>query len=153
MIASYRKPQCDARRLASSGSRLYTQTSSCHGPAGRAPAGGDRGRGVSAKRIPRGTPPNLARRGEVATKRDTETQTNSQLRHPAEPCAPAGPLRSFSDVCGGGVVRTDHHNAGETKWEHPLNNTTRRPSTHLLVAAKAQPSQVRHLPLPPHWSE
>jgi hypothetical protein len=27
--------------------------------------------------------------------------------------APAGPLRRFSDVRGGGVVRTDHHNAGE----------------------------------------
>jgi hypothetical protein len=35
-------------------------------PAGRQRRGS--GRGVSAERIPRGTPPNLARRGEVVTK-------------------------------------------------------------------------------------
>jgi hypothetical protein len=44
------------------------QISSCHGPAGGAPAAGIGGGGGAAERIPRDTPPNLARRGEIATK-------------------------------------------------------------------------------------
>jgi hypothetical protein len=72
---------------------------------------------VSTERIPRGTaPPNLARRGEIATKTQ-QTQTSTICEYPAEPCAPAVPLAHFgtiSGVCdGGGVVRTDHHDAGE----------------------------------------
>jgi hypothetical protein len=61
---------------------------------------------------PRDKPPDLARRGEIATK--------TQKLRPALPCEPllnhVLPLAHFgatSDVCDGGVVRTDHHNAGE----------------------------------------
>ena len=89
----------------------YTQLGSCHGPAGGAPAAGAGG-GVSAERIPRGKPPDLARRAEIATK--------TQKLRPALSCEPLPnhvlPLAHFgaiSDVCDGGVVRTDHHNAGE----------------------------------------
>jgi hypothetical protein len=45
----------------------YTQLGSCHGPAGGAPSAGVGG-GVPAERIPRVTPPYLARRGEIANK-------------------------------------------------------------------------------------
>jgi hypothetical protein len=48
-------------------------------PAGGAPAAGVGG-GVSAERIPRGKPPNLARRGEIATK--------AQELRPALSCEP-----------------------------------------------------------------
>ena len=51
----------------------YTQLGSCHGPAGGAPAAGAGG-GVSAERIPRGTPPHLARRGEISTKTQDEDE-------------------------------------------------------------------------------
>jgi hypothetical protein len=80
-------------------------------PAGRQRGGGRRG-GGSAWRIPRGTHPNLARRGELVTK--------TQELRPALSCEPLPnhvlPLAHFgaiSGVCDGGVVRTDHHNAGE----------------------------------------
>jgi hypothetical protein len=89
----------------------YTQLGSCHGPAGGAPAAGPGG-GVPTERIPRGKPPGLARRGEIVTK--------TQKLRPALSCEPLPnhvlPLAHFgaiSDVCDGGVVRTDHHNAGE----------------------------------------
>jgi hypothetical protein len=100
MISSYRKPQADHICLVIK--RLYTQTSSCRGPAGGAPAV-EIGGGVSAERISWGTPPNSAWWSEIATK--TRTQTNFQLRNLAEPRAPAGPLRSSPGVCDGGVVR------------------------------------------------
>jgi hypothetical protein len=84
-------------------------------PATAPPAGRQRrgsARGVSAWRTPRGTPPDLARRGEISTK--------TQKLRPALPCEPLPnhvlPLAHFgaiSDVRDGGVVRTDHHNAGE----------------------------------------
>jgi hypothetical protein len=69
--------------------------------------------GVSAERIPRGKPPNLARRDEVVTK--------TQKLRPALSCEPLPnhvlPLAHFgatSDVRDGGVVRADHHHsAGE----------------------------------------
>jgi hypothetical protein len=54
---------------------------------------------------------------------DTGTQTSTFCEHPAEPCAPAGPLRSYLGRVDGGVVRTDHHNAGEREVGAP-NNTT-----------------------------
>jgi hypothetical protein len=80
-------------------------------PAGGAPAAGAGG-GVSAERIPRDKPPDLARWGEIATK--------TQKLRPALSCEPLPnhvlPLAHFgaiSGVCDGGVVRTDHHNAGE----------------------------------------
>jgi hypothetical protein len=67
---------------------------------------------VSAERIPRGKPPHLARRGEIATK--------TQKLKTSTPCEPLPshvlPLAHFgaiSDVRDGGVVRTDHHNAVE----------------------------------------
>jgi hypothetical protein len=67
---------------------------------------------VSTERIPRDTPPHLARRGEIATK--------AQKLRPALSCEPLPnhvlPLAHFgaiSDVCDGGVVRNYHHNAGE----------------------------------------
>jgi hypothetical protein len=82
-------------------------------PAVRRPAAGAGGGRVPAERTPRGKPPNLARRGEIATK--------TQELRPALSCEPLPnhvlPLAHFgaatSDVCDGGVVRTDHHNAGE----------------------------------------
>ena len=58
---------------------------------------------MSAERIPRGKPPNLARRGEIATK--------TQKLRPALSCEPLPnhvlPLAHFgaiSDVCNGGVA-------------------------------------------------
>jgi hypothetical protein len=109
---------------------------------------------VSAERIPRGKPPNFARRGEVVA-------TKTQKLRPALSCEPLPnhvlPLAHFgaiSDVCDGGMVRTDHHNAGERgKWEHPTLRPGGSPCIYLLMAGKQSPSQVRHLPLPPHWSE
>ena len=90
---------------------IIRQLGSCHGPAGGAPAAGAGG-GVPAERTPRGKPPDLARRGEIVTK--------TQELRPALSCEPLPnhvlPLAHFgaiSDVCDGGVVRTDHHNAGE----------------------------------------
>jgi hypothetical protein len=75
---------------------------------------------VPAERIPRDKPPNLARRGEVATKHQaTETQTSTFLSSlSCEPLPnhvlPLAHFGAISDVlCDGGVVRTDHHNAGE----------------------------------------
>ena len=59
----------------------YTQSGSCHGPAGGAPAAGVGG-GVSTERIPRGKPPNLERRGEIVTK------TKTQELRPALSCGP-----------------------------------------------------------------
>jgi hypothetical protein len=89
----------------------YIQLGSCHGPAGGAPAAGAGG-GVPAERLPRDTPPNMARRGEIVTK--------TQELRPALSCEPLPnhvlPLAHFGaiyDVCDGGVVRNDHHNAGE----------------------------------------
>jgi hypothetical protein len=80
-------------------------------PAGGAQAAGGFG-GVPTERISRGKPHNLARRGEIATK--------TQKLRPALPCEPLPshvlPLAHFgatSDVCDGGVVRTDRHNAGK----------------------------------------
>jgi hypothetical protein len=75
-IASYQKPQVDLDPLAAG--RANYQTSSCHGPAGGVPAAGI-GRGVPAGCIPRGTSPNLAGRGEIATKTQPGIQTNFQL--------------------------------------------------------------------------
>jgi hypothetical protein len=73
---------------------------------------------VSAERIPRDKPPNLARRGEIATK--------TQKLIPVLSCEPLPnhvlPLAHFgaiSDVCDGGVVRTDHHRAGERSGSTP----------------------------------
>jgi hypothetical protein len=66
---------------------------------------------VSVGRIPRVTPPNSARRGEIAAK--------TQKLRPAPPCEPLpnhvlslAHFRAISDVYDGGVVRTDHHSAG-----------------------------------------
>jgi hypothetical protein len=80
----------------------YTQLGSCHchGPASGAPAAGA-GVGVPTERTPRGKPPNLARRGEIATK--------TQELRPALSCEPLSnhvllPLAHFgaiSDVCDG----------------------------------------------------
>jgi hypothetical protein len=58
--------------------RLYTQLGFCHGPAGGAPAAGTGG-GVPVERIPLGTPPNLARRGEIATKTQEPRPTTKGL--------------------------------------------------------------------------
>jgi hypothetical protein len=54
------------------------------------------GRRVPAERIPRGNPPNLARRGEIASHQDTETQTTTSFSLSCEPppaagAPPAGP--------------------------------------------------------------
>jgi hypothetical protein len=79
----------------------YTQLCSYHGPAGGAPAA-EIGGGASTERIPRDNPPNLARRGEIATK-------THELR-PALSCEPLPnhvlPLAHFGaifDVYDGGV--------------------------------------------------
>jgi hypothetical protein len=70
------------------------QTSSCHGPAGGAPAAGVGG-GVSTGRIPRGAPPGpqLGAAGRDSHQ-GTGTQTSTFCEYPAEPRAPAGPLPS-----------------------------------------------------------
>jgi hypothetical protein len=84
-------------------------------PNGLLPRGGVR---TSAGRIPRGTPPPLAAAGRDSHQdTGTGTQTSTFCEYPAEPCAPASPLRSYLHVpdvpADGGVVRTDHHGAGE----------------------------------------
>jgi hypothetical protein len=133
MIASYRKPQCDAKPFGIE--RLYTQTSSCHGPGGGAPAlPAGIGGGVAGRAHPAGHAPQLGAAG-----RDSHQYTRTQTDF--EPRAPAGPLWSLlSDVYDSGV-------AGAC-WFGPItmvlarevgaqSNTTRRFSMHLLVAAKA----------------
>jgi hypothetical protein len=80
------------------------------------------GGGVSAERIPRGTQTHLARRGEITTKTQKlrpALSVNTQPNHVLAPLARH--FGAISDVYDGGVVRTDHHNAGERseKWEHP----------------------------------
>jgi hypothetical protein len=87
------------------------QIGSCHGPAGGAPAAGAGG-GVSTERIPRGTPPNLARRGEIVTKTQELRPALSVNTQPSH-VLPLAHFGAISDVCDGGVVRTDHHGAGE----------------------------------------
>jgi hypothetical protein len=72
----------------------YTQLGSCHGPAGGASAAGAGG-GVPAERIPRGKPPDLARRGEIATKTQKLRPALSCEPLPNHVCAPAGQLRSY----------------------------------------------------------
>jgi hypothetical protein len=88
------------------------QIGSCHGPAGGAPAAGV-DRGVPTERIPRGTPPNLAWQGEIATKTQElrpALSVNTQPNH----VLPLAHFGATSDVWrDGGVVRTDHHDAGE----------------------------------------
>jgi hypothetical protein len=66
--------------------RLYTQLGSCHGPAGGAPAAGGGG-GVPAERIPRGKPPNLARRGEIFCPLTKPVVTAVELQAATEPHA------------------------------------------------------------------
>jgi hypothetical protein len=70
------------------------------------------GGGVPTEHIPRDKPPNLARWGEIVAK-------THKLR-PALYCEllpnhvlPLAHFGAISDVHDGGVVRTDHHNAGE----------------------------------------
>jgi hypothetical protein len=76
--------------------RLYTQLSS----------------GPSAERIPRGTHPNVARRGEIATKTKKlrpALSANTQPNH----VLPLAHFGAIPDVHDGGVVRTGHCGAGE----------------------------------------
>ena len=78
------------------GPRAY-QLRSCHGPAGGAPAAGVGG-GVSTERIPRGKPPHLARRGEIATKTQELRPALSVNTQPNAPCMWSRwrrPLRSY----------------------------------------------------------
>jgi hypothetical protein len=97
----------------------YTQLGSCHGPAGGAPAAGAGGGVRPAGRIPRGKPPDLARRGEIATKTQKLRPALSCLttQRSWEPLPnhvlPLAHFGAISGVCDGGVVRADHHNAGE----------------------------------------
>jgi hypothetical protein len=62
---------------------------------------------VPTERIPRDKPPNLARRG------DTKTQKLRPALLNPNHVLPLAHFGAISDVCDGGVVRTDHHNAGE----------------------------------------
>jgi hypothetical protein len=98
----------------------YTQLGSCHGPAGGAPAvykrRGSAGGGVSNERIPRDKPPaDLARRGEIVTKaQKLRPALSSHFLVPYRTmCSPLAHFGAISGVCDGGVVRTDHHDAGE----------------------------------------
>jgi hypothetical protein len=82
---------------------------------------------VATERIPRDKPPDLARRGEICqlplwfyicnSHQDTETQTSTFFSLSCEPLPnhvlPLAHFGAISGVCDGGVVRTDHHNAGE----------------------------------------
>jgi hypothetical protein len=62
------------------------------------------------------TLPHLARRGEIATMTQ-KLRPALSCEYPAEPCVlPLAHFGAISDVCDGGVVRTDHHNAGERSW-------------------------------------
>jgi hypothetical protein len=117
-VASYRKSQADhiclvVKRLCT----LNQLLPPCHVPRARrwGASGGGIGGGVSTERIPRDTPPNLARRGEIATKTQELISISNCDALPNCACAPAGPLRSFSGVCDGGVVRTDRHSSGERR--------------------------------------
>jgi hypothetical protein len=92
--------------------RLYTQISSCHGPAGGEPAAGVGG-GASTGHIPRGTPPNLARRSEISTKAQELRPALPVNTQPNQHVLPLAHFGAISGVCDGGVVRTDHHDAGE----------------------------------------
>jgi hypothetical protein len=96
----------------------YTQLGSCHGPAGGAPAAGVGGggcrpsAGFHGAHTTRHTRTHLARQGEIATKTQelrpalsVNTQPNYVL--------PLAHFGAISDVCDGGVVRTDRHSAGE----------------------------------------
>jgi hypothetical protein len=75
------------------------------------------------ERIPRGTPtPRLGAAGR-GIHQETGTQNNSQLRCPAQPRAPAGPLWSTSDVCDG-------ERSGSTQ-------STTRPGGHASVGGWA----------------
>jgi hypothetical protein len=49
---------------------------------------------------------------------------------------PLAHFGAISDVCDGGVVRTDHHNAGERSGSTRHYDLTRF-TMHLLVAGKA----------------
>jgi hypothetical protein len=76
----------------------------------------------------------LKRRGEQIV-----TKTKTQELRPALPVntqpnhvLPLAHFGAISDVCDGGAVRTDHHNAGE-RSVGALNNTTWGPTMHMLV--------------------
>jgi hypothetical protein len=92
----------------------------------RGASGGDR-RGRVVRAHPAGHAPQLPQLGTAGRDSHQARHRNSDhfptaSEYPAKPCAPAGPLRSSSDVRDGdgGVVRSDHHDAGErAKWEHP----------------------------------
>jgi hypothetical protein len=90
--------------------------------AGEAPAAGGGG-GVSTERmLPRDKPHPLGAAGRDSHQ-DTDRNSDQHFlwillnAHPNHvPCAPARLFAHFgatSDVCDGGVVRADHHNAGE----------------------------------------
>jgi hypothetical protein len=101
---------------------------------------------VSAGRsTPRDTPPNLARRGEIATKTQElrpALSVNTQPNH----VLPLAHFGATSDVaCDGGVVRTDHHNAGERSGSTQQYDLK---AHHAYVGGWSGPSQVRHLPQP-----
>jgi hypothetical protein len=103
--------------------------SSCHGPAGGAPAAGIRG-GVSAGRIPRGTPPNLPLRGEVLTKAQELrpiSNCNTLLNH-VLPLARfvVSPVYVAAAWCGPTTIML-------AREVEALNNAIRRPTAHLLV--------------------
>jgi hypothetical protein len=109
---------------------------SCHNPpAGRQRRGSAGGCRPSASR---GTNPPTWRAGGIATK--------TQKLRPALSCEPLPnhvlPLAYFgaiSDVYDSGVVRTDHHGAGERRGREvgAPNITTWRFTMHMLVAGKA----------------
>jgi hypothetical protein len=118
--------------------RLYTQTRSCHGPAGGAPAAGIDG-GVLAQRIPQDTPPHLVRRGEIeiATNQDTHRK---QRRRPTPNCDTlpnhvlplarfgAPPAYVTAAWCGPTTLMLAREVGGP-------NNAIRRPSMYLCLVA------------------
>jgi hypothetical protein len=117
--------------------RLYTQTSSCHGPSGGAPAAGvARRRGVG-RAHPTALPPPPTWRGGA--------------RYPPRPTQKLRPISNY-DTLLSHVLPLARFGAPSTyvttAWCGPItimlarevgapNNTTRRFSMHLLVAAKA----------------
>jgi hypothetical protein len=99
-------------------------------------ASGGRRRNVGRAHPPRGTPPNLARRGEIATKTQKlrpALSVNTQPNH----VLPLGHFGATSGVCDGSVVRTGHHGAVERSGSTQQCDLTEGPPCICWCAAKA----------------
>jgi hypothetical protein len=105
----------------------------------RCASGGGRRRGVDRAHLA-GQTPQLGAAGRDSHQ-DTETQDQHFLVDPCRAMCSRWPTSELPPTCGcdGGVVQTDHHNAGERSGstQHQLRPEGSPPSMHLLVAGKA----------------